>query len=617
MIIEKFASEDTFDVKPECHIFPSVSERGFWEESLKNQIDFFEKNKAEYDKEPKKFLTASLYREYQLNGNRSNYEDVYFLRRAELVTNVILECYYNDGRFMNDILDLTWIILEETTWTLPAHNREVDCADTLPDYNRHSLDLFLAETACVMCFVYQTVGDKLDEMSKVVTRRIKERIRHDVIDDYLARTDYWWMGFSEAIPNNWNPWINSNVLVSAMTVVDDEKLLKKVVFKVMRTLDKYLLHYPQDGACDEGPSYWNQAGLCMLECMWLLKTVTDGKADFFGEEKVINTSEYLMKVYTGKGECVNFADSGVKLPIYYGSIYKLGKIMNNQKLISFAKHLYDTRGEYEIVKKKEITAKTIRVMDMIRYSAEMEKIGDMEFKTDSDYYFESTGVVTARAECDPQKGLFLAAKGGHNGESHNHNDVGNFVVYKNGTKFIVDSGNMTYSRITFSPERYTLWTTRSGYHNLPIIDGMEQKAGREYSAKNTKFESDGKKLLFSLDIKDAYPNREKIGKWERTLCYDKAAQEISVTEDFAFADKYGYELCFLTPQKTTLQADGILFEAENGETLKMLADMTKFEFEKEEIKVEDALLLKNWGSVLYRIRLKARSKEDKLTYVLK
>ena len=221
-----------------------------------------------------------------------------------------------------------------------------------------------------MCFVYQTGGDKLDEMSKVVTRRIKERIRHDVIDDYLARTDYWWMGFSEAIPNNWNPWINSNVLVSAMTVVDDEKLLKKVVFKVMRTLDKYLLHYPQDGACDEGPSYWNQAGLCMLECMWLLKTVTDGKADFFDEEKVINTSEYLMKVYTGKGECVNFADSGVKLPIYYGSIYKLGKIMNDQKLISFAKHLYDTRGEYEIVKKKEITAKTIRVMDMIRYSGE-------------------------------------------------------------------------------------------------------------------------------------------------------------------------------------------------------------------------------------------------------
>ena len=50
MIIEKFASEDTFDVKPECHIFPSISARGFWEESLKNQIDFFEKNKAEYDK---------------------------------------------------------------------------------------------------------------------------------------------------------------------------------------------------------------------------------------------------------------------------------------------------------------------------------------------------------------------------------------------------------------------------------------------------------------------------------------------------------------------------------------------------------------------------------------
>ena len=51
--------------------------------------------------------------------------------------------------------------------------------------------------------------------------------------------------------------------------------------------------------------------------------------------------------------------------------------------------------------------------------------------------------------------LYVACKGGHNGENHNHNDVGTFLLFHRGEPVIVDAGNMVYTAKTFSQERYT------------------------------------------------------------------------------------------------------------------------------------------------------------------
>ena len=68
-------------------------------------------------------------------------------------------------------------------------------------------------------------------------------------------------------------------------------------------------------------------------------------------------------------------------------------------------------------------------------------------------------------------GLYVAAKGGHNGESHNHNDIGNFIVYADGEPEIIDVGNCVYTAKTFGAERYELMNTRSKNHNVPLIGG--------------------------------------------------------------------------------------------------------------------------------------------------
>ena len=53
--------------------------------------------------------------------------------------------------------------------------------------------------------------------------------------------------------------------------------------------------------------------------------------------------------------------------------------------------------------------------------------------------------------------------------------MGNVVVFVDGKPVIVDAGVETYTRKTFSAERYTIWTMQSAYHTLPTIvrDGVE------------------------------------------------------------------------------------------------------------------------------------------------
>ena len=259
--------------------------------------------------------------------------------------------------------------------------------------------------------------------------------------------------------------------------------------------------------------------------------------------------------------------------------------------------------------------KAVRMMDIITYSAELENLPDSGFKPDSDYFLESTQVMTSRQDSDPQKGLFLASKGGHNGEHHNHNDVGSFIVYKNGTKFLIDSGNMQYRKETFTEERYSLMSTRSAYHNVPFIDGTEQRDGRQFAAKNVVYKNENGKVTFGLDIADAYPDKV-AEKWVRTLEYDKAAQTISVSENFVLAKTSEFSLNFLTPQKVENSGNSVEFVADNGERMEMTFD-SAFVFEIEEIKCEDRLFISNWGEKLYHIRLKFNGKDGKITYVIK
>ena len=622
MIFQKYKNDYT--LKLHCSIFNPISDRNFWDNIRKSAVEYFENELKLFENTEHPVMRASIYRDFYVNGNRSRFENLYFSRKAELLCKTILECVYNDGRFADDILDLTWMILEETSWTVPAHVHSKGDGG-LSNFDDKTLDLFLAETSCLMAFVYQVYGEKLDNVSTLVTQRIKKRLHHDITEAYLKYDDYFWMGLTGEIPNNWNPWIHSNVLASVMITEDDEDALRAVVEKVIKTLDIYIDHYPLDGACDEGPNYWNQAGLSMLECLWLLNIVTNGKIDCFSEEKVINTSEYFMKMYAGSGKCVNFADAGPNIIPYFAPLYKFSEILQNDKLKSFAKSSYDATknlwkvSSFERIKKYggyDGLTKTFRLFDVCKYLGKLESCEIKNSPAVLDYWLPSLSVMIAKTENEPEKGLFLAAKGGHNAESHNHNDIGQFIVQKNDIPFIIDSGNMTYTSITFSDKRYTLWTTRSAYHNVPFIDGFEQKDGRDYASSEVSYQTSDEKTVFSLNLKNAYENRDSINKWIRTFDFDRKNASIYITEDFDLQKMSEYSLNFLTLYKPVIEKNRVILTSSSGEYLSIEFD-AELDITYENVDYNDPYVVANWGENLYRISAAGKAQNGKITYTIK
>ena len=81
-----------------------------------------------------------------------------------------------------------------------------------------------------------------------------------ILTPNLERDDFWWMGFGDRRVNNWNPWVNSNWLTCTLLMEPDEDRRVASVYKILRSLDNFLVPYPRDGGCDEGPSYWGRAG---------------------------------------------------------------------------------------------------------------------------------------------------------------------------------------------------------------------------------------------------------------------------------------------------------------------------------------------------------------------
>ena len=609
MMKEFINSINFYDITPDRNFFHPISDRGYWdafsEKYLDKLIEVYEKITAE----PRKELTASLYLDYKRTNNRTRFQDVYHRRREELLFATLIECCRNDGALMDDILDLTWMILEETTWCNPAHNNSVEIADGLPYHKQWSITICSTVTAVKMAFVYQAIGEKLDEISKMVTLRIKEVIKEKVLSEMLERDDYWWMGFGSRKPNNIGIWNWRNAMIAALIVVDDDAdFLRKFILKSIVCMDQYIDNQGEEGGCNEGPSYWFHSHGNVIEAIEVMNKATGNAfADCLKSEKVRNMSKFLMKMYSGGKYFVNFADGS---PVIGGGalfVYRCGKLTGVDEVCDFAARWGKESGQTNPIVQD---AEMYRMLENLRYYDEYmnHKAPD---EAGNEFYLPDLGVMTARVKGKDGE-LFLGAKAGHNGESHNHNDVGNFIVYKNGVRFIVDSGPLTYSALTFSDKRYTLWTNQSQYHNLPIIDGFGQlnspkgiPQNESYSSENVSYIKEENVSALSMSIKNAYENRNEINAFDRKIEINKTEMKAIVTDSFDLGKETAVTWVFLTHQKPVWDGTKVLLSSESGEKLEIKASGAGFEFKSETVEYDDKEMERKWGKELYRSMLSA------------
>ena len=604
---------DRLSPRPRFHPFPTAAERDAWTHPPADARAALIEAGERQLKTSWEVLPATVFLEFRRNGNRSRYEAIRDRRRKKLQDLVMAECLEGKGRFTDEIANGVWLTCEETFWGVPAHLGAQKAGVGLPDATESIVDLFAAETASLLAWTWYLAGDSLAQVSPLVPERIRIEIDRRVLAPCLARDNFSWMGFSGGPPNNWNPWICSNWLTSALIMERDEARRRAAVSKILRCLDHFLNGYADDGGCDEGPSYWGRAGASLFDCLELLHQATGGACDGFRFPLVHQIGLYICRAHVYDEWYTNFADAPARVYTNGDLVYRFGKRLGDSAMMAHGAFAAFLRGE------KALPGDSIgRQLPALFNLAALRQAPRAQALM-RDAWLPGIQVMAARCREGSAAGLYLAAQGGNNGESHNHNDVGNFLVYSDGRPAIVDVGVETYTAKTFSPQRYEIWTMQSAFHNCPTIDGVMQSAGRQFAARDVSYHAGDDAAEFRLDLAAAYPAEARIESWKRTLRLDRVKNEIQVADEYALGQPAKIvTLTLMTPCAASAATPGeILLPMPSGKPVRVDYDARVFTPSVEEIRLEDPQLQRTWGERLFRILLRAAAPPAKAAWAMR
>ena len=543
-------------------------------------------------------VTAMAYLEFVKSGNRDTMQNPYTQNSSALRRLVLAELADGKGKFIPQIINGVWAMCEMSSWTHSAHLYIQKAGAGVPDVEEPVIDLGAGITSAILAWTHFFFKEAFDKINPLVSKRIVYEINRRVLQPYYTRNDFWWMALQkdDVMVNNWNIWVNYNTLTCILLMETDPQKRRDGVYKTLRSADKFINYYKEDGGCEEGPAYWSAAGGMLYRYLHLLAQATGGSINKFNEPLVKNIGSYIYKAYINDRYYINYADASAKLNPDAGLVYEYGKATGDTLMKDFGSYLANQQNW-----SAQVPAETVESALENVFAAKQILEAPVVKPLLPQFWLPGTEVMGARDKAGTTDGFYFSAFGGHNGESHNHNDVGSCILFYNGQPVLIDIGSETYTRQTFGPERYSIWTMQSAWHNLPLINGVQQKEGAKYKALDPKFTSGTGAVSFSLNIAAAYPEAAQVKKWVRSYRLDRG-KSFSITDKYSLLENNGQnELHFMTSNKVEKLKDGLLRLAGNGVSLDLKYNPAALSPAVETIEIKDKRLLQSWPASVYRI----------------
>lgn len=425
-------------------------------------------------------LTYTLFSIFAHTGSRLEYERVYFERRRRLNTYVFLALLEPDHPgVLEKLEDILWAVCEEYTWCLPAH---LPVDHNAADIDRY-IDLFSSETGFTLSEVSLLLGERLPPLLR---SRIRHEVERRVLRPFLELGPYDW----ETARHNWAAVCAGSIGATALLSVDDPAILTDILLKTERAMLYYLEGFGDDGACLEGLGYWNYGFGYFTYYSDLLCSRSEGRLDWFKEDKVSRIARFQQKCFIDGSYVANFSDSVPQVLIHMGLSHYLAEVCADVERPPSALRAPYTEDHCSRF------APAFRNLIWTRTGTEEEA-----WRAASSYLPDAAWLVSRHVSAAGSFGF--AAKGGHNAEPHNHNDLGHFILTGRGEIYVSDLGSGEYTANYFGAGRYLYDCNGSQGHSVPIIVGQYQLAGREFSSTVLRA-SAGERDELTLDLTRAY-----------------------------------------------------------------------------------------------------------------
>ena len=555
-------------------------------------------------------LPLSSYRDYFLTGVRSRFEKHHHRRQEMLRILTLAEAYERQGRFMEKLCDVIWAILEETTWVIPAHYHTsvLDPKTQIPEVYTESqmpgLDLYAAGSCSHLALAKYYLKDELDKISPVICKRIDHQVYLRGVRPF-ATVPFWWSGFGGGRICNWLTNITQNILITTAICTEDMALRERVVDRAMSYLDNFTADYSADGYCDEGPGYWSAAPGNYFDCLEIIEDMSGGKITVYDNPLVKKMGEYACSLHIGGQDFACIGDCSPTMNYPGKMIVRYGRKCHSVALESFGRAM----AIREVVDEDSINGFLYRNVKDAMTPRPCD--ADPSVYGNSATWFGDGRLAVLREKSVNGEGFYLAFKGGNNNESHNHNDVGVIIVYKDGKPLIVDPSIGSYDHEYFGSYRYKRWFTNSDFHSLPSFGGTVQCCGQQFASRDEVFDGEGKSC--EMELAGAYP--ASLGLTSLVRRCEMGEGYVTVTDAVSLKEEGEISFNYTLYNEPRIISDGRIDIG--GATLEY--DPVRIEAVTERIEnkflpYEDLDFKAKWGvSCLWRLVLRTRGREVTLS----
>jgi hypothetical protein len=506
-------------------LVPSADDRRAWESADRPTLRALEERARATLGTPWPTPLAHDFARYFRDGDRDTYEQAVRARQERLARAVVLAAATLDPVWLDEVTDGVVLFCEQSTWCWPAHDHTFERhGSVLPTVTDPYVDLGAGEYAADLAWTDHVLGAQLDAHVPGLRARIRHEVEQRVLVPFTRRRDWHWLGLDGNV-HNWNPWIHSNLLTAVRFLVGDPDRRRQLLALVEEGLGRYAAAVPADGAIDEGHHYWWHGACRFLEAQVLLGRAPDPALVAFPH-----------RVHLGGSWYVNHADGPARASPHqpWHALHRLARLAGDREAEAHAA-AHRRPGE-PVAHESHGLGHLLRALTDTAWVAASPAASPLP----REVWFPSTQVLLARPAAGSTAGLTLAVKGGHNDENHNHNDVGSFIVARDGVPVLVDPGRPTYTAQTFGPDRHDIWTMRSDWHNTPTIRGTRQAPGRSFAARDVTADGSG----VTMDLAAAYP-RDDIRRWTRAARLDRATGTVTVRDSWDLAPGAGRTLIHL------------------------------------------------------------------------
>jgi hypothetical protein len=493
---------------------------------LESFLAYLKKEGDRFRKEQIPPLPYSLFVLFDALGDRKRFEEPYFERRNRLLVYGLSSWLWKKPEDISGLQDSIWAVCDEYSWCLPAHmgdksrSSAVNTGDS-PGIITASqfapevcIDLFACETGLALAECCAALEDALDP---VVLERARKEVYRRLIQSYL---EYGAFQHWELLKMNWCSVCGGGLAAAACYVIKDNRMLGGILHKLLPTLDRFLESFTEDGACVEGLSYWNYGVGYFVIFADILFHRTGGRIDLLKDPRFEEIARFQQKCYLPGGARVYFSDtenSGFRPGLTGFLCRRIPGVVTPPP--DAAMRIEADNGGHFNHALRDFSQALRDLLWTENRDPPPFKAEPLVILPDAQWLIASAGETA------------FAAKGGHNGEPHNHNDAGAFIYYKKGKMVICDLGSGQYTKDYFNENRYTIFCTRSFSHSVPIINGEGQKPGREYGAGDCRI---GPGAEMVLDIAEAYGVAGLLSL-KRHFVFDPICGGLKIEDRFLFS----------------------------------------------------------------------------------